>query len=229
MKKINVILAVIAVMVLSSCTALSYSHFDRYTRGEGVINDPIESIDVEWVKGSVEILYDENVKGVEFFEECGKELGSLNSMYWWFDGHKLRIKCCSPDAKNKQIPNKKLCVRMPMNSFYNAIYVDGTSTYVKMDVDCNDIQVDTYDGDVEIFTYAHPTAIDVKTTSGDVYLHLPVDSSFDLWYATDYGKLFSDFRLLDGKDGWLYTGNGIYNTRIEVETSTGDLKITVNL
>ncbi len=96
----------------------------------------------------------------------------------------------------------------------------GTLQVITPSVDRFDAE--TVSGTVSLFSQSAPKELDIDTTSGDVELNLPKDSSLTLKFSTTSGNLSTDLPGI--KNGESYTfgeGGGMY----KIATVSGDVNI----
>jgi len=86
-------------------------------------------------------------------------------------------------------------------------------------------KIELISGDLELDSNDCPTSLDIESTSGEVALWLPVNSSFTLFYETASGQLASDFSMQKLTDRYVC---GIGGATFEIETVSGDLYLMQN-
>jgi DUF4097 and DUF4098 domain-containing protein YvlB len=80
-------------------------------------------------------------------------------------------------------------------------------------------------GDLLLYSFDCPTALDIESVSGNVELWLPDSASFTLAHETTSGRLISDFSMKNLSDRYV-CGEG--KASFHVETVSGNLILTQN-
>ena len=76
--------------LFTGCTAgQHYDNAKAYTMGGASLSKTVTALDVNWISGNVNIVYDD-VTGVSFSESSEETLTEKTSMYYWLDGTVLR-------------------------------------------------------------------------------------------------------------------------------------------
>ena len=116
MKKVF-LFALLSALTLSLCACgstvfYSYADASRYTAGGTVITGPADSLEIDWIDGSVTVAYHgENT--VEISETARKNLSDAEKLQWWLDGTALHIKYARSETSVSGNPQKNLTVTLP--------------------------------------------------------------------------------------------------------------------
>lgn len=118
MKKLCLLTLLLALTVtLCACgSTVSYSYADagRYTAGGTAISGTVDSLDIDWIDGSVTIAYHQ-ANTVEIAETAKKNLSDAEKLHWWLDGTTLRVKYAKSDVRVSGNLQKSLTVTLPEN------------------------------------------------------------------------------------------------------------------
>ena len=101
-------------LTLCACASISYSYTDasRYTAGGTVITNPVDSLEIDWIDGSVTVAYHKE-NTVEISETAKRTLSDAEKLHWWLDGTTLRIKYARSETMITGNPQKALTVTLP--------------------------------------------------------------------------------------------------------------------
>lgn len=108
------------------------------------------------------------------------------------------------------------------------IAFNSTSGDIEMKNISGNVTVNTTSGDVKSLYKDYKNVININSTSGDISLTLPKDSSFTLGAKTVSGKLECDFPItIQGKQKNSLSGTvGTGKYKVNIGTTSGDLYIT---
>lgn len=118
MKKLCLFALLLALtLTLCACGSISYSYANasRYTAGGTVITGTVDSLDIDWIDGSVTVAYHKE-NTVEISETAKKNLSDAEKLHWWLDGTTLRIKYVRSETTITGNPQKALTVTLPENA-----------------------------------------------------------------------------------------------------------------
>ncbi|MBR4539301.1 MAG: DUF4097 family beta strand repeat protein [Clostridia bacterium] len=118
MKKVF-LCALLAVLALSLCAcgsiSYSYANAGKYTAGGTVIAGPVDSLEIDWIDGSVTVAYHKE-NTVEIAETAKKNLSDTEKLHWWLDGTTLHIKYARSETTITGNSQKALTVTLPENA-----------------------------------------------------------------------------------------------------------------
>jgi len=152
-----------------------------------------------------------------------------SSLYTILTGFKLEIKI--PTSYSKNITIKSDSGNLEADSLILE-EITGSTTRGNIDLtNCKSKEnVNTDSGNIKIVDSLLENNREIKTSSGDVNLFLPKDSSFGLTFNTDSGVISDLFGLSirqnTGKNITAAAGDNKYN--ISVKTTSGNLNINKN-
>ncbi len=118
MKKLSLFaLLLVLALTLCACASISYSYpnASRYTAGGAMISGPVDSLDIDWIDGSVTVAYHKE-NTVEISETAKKNLSDAEKLHWWLDGNILHIKYARSETTITGNPQKSLTVTLPENA-----------------------------------------------------------------------------------------------------------------
>ena len=119
MKKVF-LFALLLSLTLSLCACgstvfYSYADASRYTAGGTVITGPADSLEIDWIDGSVTVAYHQ-ANTVEIAETAQKNLSDAEKLQWWLDGTTLRVKYAKSDSLVSSDLKKSLTITLPENT-----------------------------------------------------------------------------------------------------------------
>lgn len=220
---------------------------DRYEKGSAkVCVAPVKELSIDWMYDSVTIVaYDG--KDVEFSETADKPLNDSTMMYYSF-GHdgELNITFGKPGVKlnNKELPHKRLLVRVPRTLKLDEIEINGLGHTFRMDsvlcehlelnnvanrivlneCEVEEIEVNSVSSDVEATFSRMPDDIELNNVSGSTVLYVPEDAGMTVEMAGVNDDFYSELPG-KGKGRKKVIGNGACN--IECNSLSGNLAIKV--
>lgn len=141
-----------------------------------------ETLDIDWISGSVTIKYGDEFAITETSE---RELNDKNKLYYLFKNDKLSIKYCKSGIRTKGNLSKALVITLPYELSNlkveaisanvtiegittNALNLDTVSGEVKLNnINANILSADTVSGNLDAINI-NSNNITIDTTSGDV-------------------------------------------------------------
>ena len=160
------VLAVSAVVLFGGSAGLRYANADKYTAGAAVMDGPVESLDIGWLDGCVNIKYHPE-KTVEISETSKKNIPADMEVRWWLDGTTLRIQYSKAGTFQITGLEKVLTVTLPEGTALKKAEITGTSSDLYMEpTSAEEVRLSSTSGDV----YAEVSArrISAGSTSGNV-------------------------------------------------------------
>ena len=186
MKRALILLMAVALCVLAGCSFgnfyRSYDHAWRYTRGGGAIDGRVESLEIHWNAGSVNIQYYDGDE-VLLEEDASRPLSRKNSLYYWLDGDTLRVQYAKSGFRFALLPwtrnpAKDLTVRLPEGTTLEALSVYTVSADVWADaIAADEAEIDTVSGDADLANVRF-TETEAGTVSGSIQAVLLGQSHF---------------------------------------------------
>ena len=211
---------------------ISLSDFNDFKTGNADFNaGDVNSVEVNWISGKVEVLYDDTDK----ITITDSATDSDNKMYWNLDNNgNLEIYANKFEFNlisfgNKSTP-KNLTITIPKDKYFNDfninsasadIYADGINakeieidtvsgcTEIKK-LECNDANINNASGDINVF-FTQANEIDVDTVSGKTYLSGKYD---DLFVSSVSGEVTADVEN--------------ENVQIDIETVSGIIELKLD-
>lgn len=228
MKKLLLIGSMLAALLLSGCRAVNeYFNDERYQTGPVELTDKVDSLNIEWASGAVEIVYGD---GVSVTETANRALDERTSLQWCLDGTTLSIRFCAPrqvvGALNLQ---KTLTVTLPEGTKLGALNISSASGDVTTAaIAAQTVGINTASGAVHTELIGCETA-EIDTASGAVEAAL--SGCKDTKIVTASGKVKASLtdcetvslETASGDIGAVLTGCGT----AEIDTASGKQTITV--
>lgn len=178
-KRITLMIGVICCMgILGGCKAnlfgkisCKYDNSDKYTMGGAALTGTVESIEIEWIDGSITIAsHDDDT--VEFGENSKKDLDSDSTMYYWLDGTTLHLKYCRSGNWKFNNLDKELTVYIPKDLVsLKDVEINGVSSEITMesfDTEIDNLAINSVSGKVSVEDIDITEAAEINTTSGKV-------------------------------------------------------------
>ena len=185
--------ALIAGLALSIRTVFGFSGhtfpgMDGYQTGDAEIKDPVNSLDIDWTSGKINIEY-HNEDTVVISEKSAKEIKEDKKMCWIVDGETLKIRFRKPGLSllGGFVLEKELTVILPEDTILKNADISATSgkinipalkaERVDLDVTSGDISADVSartisasltSGSTELKSEGDAEEIKMDSTSGDL-------------------------------------------------------------
>lgn len=221
-----------------------------YEIGNGSVpSNRITTIDLDWLDGTVTIVACQDAC-ISLTESAKEEIPEASRVRWHLseDGTTLTVKY----RKSSQFfgfgsakRDKNLVLRVPERFFEHlTLNINVDSTKVRLEgiggavldfesekgeivtVGCrfDRVSVETERGKIDLGLTACPTAAELVTDKGEIYLRLPASSSFTLDWESDGGSVNSDFAY-QKQNGKYVVGTG--EASVHAETDGGDIFLVV--
>ena len=176
MKKFSILLTVIAILFTligcNSTASYEYDNSELYTKGDGEISELVHSIDINWVRGSVDVCeYDGET--VKFVEEFSGTKTDENSMYYYYNEGTLNLKFIKSGNYDWEYPKKSLKVYLPKDSEIVLLSVSTVSANVSCkDISVNGIGATTVSGDLSFKNIDCKNGFTANSVSGNIDVSL---------------------------------------------------------
>lgn len=232
----------------------SYPDADRYSVGSGEVTGSVKDVVVEWQSGTVEIRTTESdaIRLTETFENMaeGDEPGEELQVHYWLDGTTLRVHFMASGVTGPQVvPQKNLVLELPADAL-NSVAIDSASADLTIRLpECETVSVDTASGSVQLSLTGETSSVELDTASGDVtvtadmigVLTVNTASGSAAVSASSVGTvkantasgnvnlslMSADEVELDTTSGGLTAVFGVTPARMDVETTSGDVNLTL--
>lgn len=215
----------LAVIMFAAQSCFFGGDESQWVMGGGEIATRIANIDIDWLDGMVDIIYDERAT-VKFFEDCDRPVSSDAALHHWFDGKTLHIRYGRYGARPEYANGKKLTILLPDEFRCDYFDLTGTSVSAYVDMDCEHVSIQTTSGDVRYSCINTPRDIGIQTNTGPIEVLLdPAAASFKLVMKTD-GKMVSEFPMTP-KEGYYLYGKGY--TQIRLISNRGQIGVLQNV
>lgn len=231
-----ILLAVIVLAAMGSLTGCArfntiiYDHAEHYSSGDAQFTDKIESIEVDWVSGSVSVVsHPENT--VVLTEKAEGSIPEDFHVHWWLEGTTLRIRFAASGASLRVIDpwRKNLTLAVPEDFAFENITIRTasagidaggltvetlrvTTTSGDMNIDCaaEDIELNGVSGSIQLNQRDNSDEIRIDTTSGDIHANLSHAETVDI--ASVSGRI---------------TVKGASADALSVKTTSGDVSFAL--
>ena len=187
----------------------SYANAGKYTSGDAEISKAVSNLDIDWLDGTVIILY-HNGHTVELSERSDGSVSENLRMRWRLDGDTLRIRYSKPGRLPKRLPNKELTVMLPEDIALNDVAISAASAAVSIPaIHADHLDLDVTSGNIN--AAAKVKTVSAETTSGHIDLHI-TDSVKEVSAVTTSGSVTID------------AGNA---DRFTAESTSGSIRVTL--
>lgn len=245
MKKTAAILLIICACVLLVACGSTYNRYPdgrAYNAGECVISGSVESIELNWVAGKVNIEYT-NGDEISLSEQADRNLSKEHKLHWRLDGKKLIIQFAASGSRYPGNLNKELTVLLPESLRLTDLTVNSVSAVVDAQGVCTEnlrinsvsgnvklaeaqvrsVEFDTVSGNMEIAANETPERIDGDSVSGSVTICLPADAGFAADVDSVSGRVTGPEGMTgNSKTGYAY---GDEQCRISINTVSGGVHL----
>ena len=192
-KTIIIVLVCLLALGLSACSfsiGALYPDGEKYTAGDAVITDKVETLLIDWSSGSVTIEPGDG-DAIELCETGNKPVKAEEQMQYYLDGTTLHVRFCAPGKVNIGVMTEKnLHVTLPKDLTLKELDVSTASAEVNVTDLCAErmklgtasgkisgsvayaeaLQIGAASGEVELTASGEIGTIDADTASGDVRL-----------------------------------------------------------
>lgn len=188
------LIALLAALALALCACgadYCYDHAERYTAGDAAVSEPVRSLEIDWIDGSVTVLYGEGEE-VILAETSENQLEQRDLLRWWLDGDTLRIRYEKEGFRLHWNLQKTLTVTLPEGAALENVSLAVTSgklivpaltadtlalsaTSGRMDVEAaaSRITAGATSGDIALRISGNADEITAGATSGSIRLEAP--------------------------------------------------------
>lgn len=223
----------LSVVCLSGCSFgmrmnYVYKDGDKYTAGDRQISEKIDTIDIDYMSGDVELIgADTDI--VDIKETSKKQLDDKRKVHTWVDGTTLHVRYCK-SANNLDLNDleKHLKITIPEDVKLNSSKVDVSSG----DVTCSSILAENVDvsassGDINVECEASSVIMDAS--SGDIRLNQTGDSN-DIALETSSGSITANIENATKLTAKASSGDITLDAKnikdLKTETSSGENEFT---
>lgn len=193
-----ILLAVIVLAAMGGLTGCArfntiiYDHAECYSSGDAEFTDKIESIEVDWVSGSVSVVSHPG-NTVVLSEKAEGSIPEDLHVHWWLEGITLHVRFAESGASLRIIDawRKNLTLAVPEDLALEDITIRTasagidaggltaetlrvTTTSGDMNIDCaaEDIELNGVSGSIQLNQRDNSDEIRIDTTSGDIHTNL---------------------------------------------------------
>ena len=184
-------LLLVLALTLCACGSVSYSYANasQYTAGGKVITNPVDSLEIDWIDGSVTVAYHKE-STVEISETAKNTLSDAEKLHWWLDGTTLHIKYARSEATITGNPQKALTVTLPENAKFpiNSVEIAAVSGSIRcVPLYAKTVKLSTVSGSINAECAAD--TLKASTVSGKITL---TSSANEIRLSTTSGSMEAD-------------------------------------
>lgn len=174
-KKIKYVLVILMFLCifLTGCSKLSvvqeYVYNDsNYEIGNKAFNDEIETIEIDWIVGNINIIQSTNHELI-IREEIDLEIDDKYKMHYKLDENKLDIKfSASTNFLNYNFKTKNLYVFLP--TVINKVKINNVSADIKINyVNIQNLEIENISGDIEVYN-CKISDLEINNISGEMII-----------------------------------------------------------
>lgn len=182
-KKILSITSVAALIaILSGCGRINiigpgmstniYDNADKYIAGGAELSGPVDSLDINWVSGQVNII-SYSGSTVKFSETANRELNADSAMHYWLENGTLHIQFSKSGKWDFSKLNKTLELWLPEGMEIYSFETDNISADLTAEgISAQRIDLDTVSGKIKLTDCAAAHTFEADSTSGKIELSL---------------------------------------------------------
>ena len=210
-------------------TTHRYSHAEEYTVGNAELSEPIRAIDLEWDRGSVDLVaYDGDVLRVsEKTPPSNKDL----QLHWRYNNEVLYIQ---PYASTWILnlsarEEKNLTVEIPYSMLFSLtmIEIESVSASVSLDgITANAVRIDTVSGDIMLSSTSAEVS-ELDSVSGRIFGNELDVRTLEIETSSSEISLAGAFRHIsfDSVSGDAVIYGTVTPTSLTVDTVSGDMTL----
>lgn len=203
-------------LLLSACSfrvGELYPDGEKYTAGDAVISEKVETLLIDWASGSVTIEPGDG-DAIELRETGNQPVKAEEQLQYYLDGTTLHVRFCAPGKVNIGVmAEKNLLVTLPENLTLKELDVSTASAELGVtDVRAERMKLGTASGEVS-GSIAYAEALQIGTASGKV----------DLTASGEIGTIRADTASGDVR----LTTSGEVGT-LSTDTASGAVSITAD-
>lgn len=145
----------------------NYPSDANYEMGDAIVSSPVNSLEVDWVFGSVKVAYYDG-KEVRCTEQNDNPT-EITRMRYWLDDTTLRIRFSKSGQYEMRLKQKDLTILLPNLSKPN-LRINTASASVSIEgISSKEINVDASSGDI-VLENVKASSLDLRNISGDITL-----------------------------------------------------------
>ena len=195
MKKLIALSLIIIILcpILSACNiAANLTHFlydneELYTVGDGVINDKIDRVEIDWIRGDIKIEY-HSLENIRFTESPDKDVDDDMIMRYRVEGSTLKIKFSASGEWNFNNIKKDLTLYLPSDLSLSELDINTTASVVTLrELNIEDLTMDTVSASVMLDNCNITSEIEIETVSGNI--HIDAEAIPSLTIETVSGRM----------------------------------------
>lgn len=219
-----------------------YENAGRYTTGNCTMNEKVDTIDINWIAGEVNIvLHDGNE--IKLTESAGRSLKKDEQVHWLLDDNTLYVKYMRSGRISASNMNKELTLYLPDDMSLDDVRISCVSASVEAELpEAEDVRLEnvsgktdllltetetlhaeTVSGDMTLRFTSAPDSINAKGVSANVTVQLPENTGFTADMDSVSGRITGE--LLDGATETKNHTRGNGSCSIQMDTVSGNLRL----
>ncbi|MDY2888905.1 MAG: DUF4097 family beta strand repeat-containing protein [Candidatus Caccosoma sp.] len=258
MKNIKKFLLIVLIIILNSCDINILTKYEKYVNyksynilpNSGMMFNPINTLDINWLNGNIEITKSTEYDKVTIFEKTADEYKKDDFLcHYYRKDDTLFVKYAKSNISMPKKINKSLSVYIPSDMKLDCINIDAVSSNISLsNIAINSLDVETVSGKIEIsdtnikemnfetvsgnimaFVDNNTTKVNVDSVSGSIILSVCEDiKGFEVDFDTKTGTFTKDFDVVrNSKNNYAYMDSSLLS--LTIKTVSGNLSIAKNI
>ncbi len=191
----------------NSASIGTYKNADKYTAGDLETDEKIETVDIEWASGYVDIVSAKGTK-VTVKETCKDDLSDEEKVHTWVNDGVLYVKFCASGERVDSTSEKRVEITLPDGVELKKLSAEASSADMNADgISAKSVYMEASSGDVR-FSGSAGGKFEAETSSGNI--------SFS-------GE--ADTISAEASSGEVFIEQSGESKSISAETSSGDIEI----
>ena len=258
MKYIKKFFIIALIILLNSCNVSILTKYEKYVNyksysilpSSGMMFNPINTLDINWLNGNIEITKSTEYDKVTIFEKTSEEYKKDDFLcHYYRKDDTLFVKYAKSNISMPQKINKSLSIYIPEDMKLDCITIDAVSSNISLsNVTIDSLDVETVSGKIEVsdtiikemnyetvsgnimaYVDNNTTKVNVDTVSGSVILSLCEDiNGFEVDFDTLTGTFTKNFDVVsNSENNYVYMDYSLLS--LTIKTVSGNLSIAKNI
>lgn len=161
-----------------SISSFTYDDAEKYTMGGAVLSDAIDTVEIDWISGSV-LVDTHSDHTVAFEEHANRKLSKDTTLYYWLEGKTLHIKFGRSGKWRHSGLDKDLTLYLP-EQLLEELEVESVSAKIEVNgIGASHMKLDTVSGEIAASLPGMINDLEIGTVSGTAHISAPQIGSFE--------------------------------------------------